>query len=83
MRVGISCYDVPVAELVEVGRAAEEVGFSSLWLGEHVVAPLSYGSSHPTQPGDTSTAAPAGSDHNGKPIVDLSVHLTDPSGSPA
>lgn len=77
MRVGISCYDVPVAELVEVGRAAEALGFSSLWLGEHVVAPLTYGSSHPTQPGEAGKAA-AGSDHNGKPIVDLSVHLTDP-----
>lgn len=76
MRVGISCYGFPVTGLVEVGRAAEEVGFSSLWLGEHVLAPMAYESSHPTRPGEQGHAG--SSDHNGKPIVDPSVHLSDP-----
>jgi probable F420-dependent oxidoreductase len=76
MRVGISCYDLPVADLVQVGRAAETAGFSSLWLGEHVLAPMAYESAHPTQPGEQGHVG--SSDHNGKPIVDPSVHLSDP-----
>src|SRR5690348_2249278 len=76
MRIGISCYDQAVSELVQVGTAAEEFGFDSLWLGEHVLAPMSYDSTHPTQPGDHEHTG--SSDHNGKPIVDPSVHLTDP-----
>ena len=76
MRIGISCYDFSVAELVEIGVAAEQHGFDSLWLGEHILAPLAYESFHPTQPGEDGHAG--GSDHNGKPIVDSSVRLTDP-----
>jgi probable F420-dependent oxidoreductase len=76
MRIGISCYDQTVSSLVEIGSAAEQCGFDSLWLGEHVLAPMAYGSTHPTQPGNDGHSG--GSDHNGKPIVDPSVHLTDP-----
>ncbi len=76
MRIGISCYDLPAQELVELGVAAERAGFYSLWLGEHVVAPMHYDSHHPTQPGDA--AAHGTSNHNGKPIVDPSVELLDP-----
>src|SRR4051794_12784096 len=76
MRIGISCYDLAPAELVELAVAAEQSGFDSVWLGEHVVAPMQYDSSHPTQPG--SETAHASSNHNGKPIVDPSVELVDP-----
>lgn len=76
MRIGISCYDRSPADLVELAVAAERAGFDSIWLGEHVVAPLVYGSHHPTQP--DSGAEPGSSDHNGKPIVDPSVELLDP-----
>ena len=76
MRIGISCYDYSVAELVEIGAAAEQYGFDSLWLGEHVLAPMAYNSFHPTQPGEAGHAGR--SDHNGKPIVDPAVHLSDP-----
>lgn len=73
MQIGVSCYDLPVDSLVELGAAAEDQGFTDLWLGEHVLAPMTYGSTHPADPGSAS-----GSDHNGKPIVDPSVRLADP-----
>jgi len=76
MRIGISCYDVPAAELVQLAVAAERAGFDSLWLGEHVLAPLTYESTHPTQPG--AAGQHGSSDHNGKPIVDPSVTLLEP-----
>ncbi len=76
MRIGISCYDRPPGELVELAVAAERAGFDSVWLGEHVLAPLQYGSHHPTQPG--SDTEHGSSNHNGKPIVDPSVELLDP-----
>ena len=76
MRIGISCYDLPARDIVELAVAAERVGFDSIWLGEHVVAPAHYASTHPTQPGADGEHGTA--DHNGKPIVDLSVELVDP-----
>ena len=76
MRIGISCYDLPAAELLELAVAAEQLGFDSIWLGEHVVAPMSYSSHHPTQPG--SEGEHGSSDYNGKPIVDPTVDLVDP-----
>src|ERR1700722_20070519 len=76
MRIGISCYDLPAPELIELASAAERLGFDSIWLGEHVVAPLRYASHHPTQPG--SEADHGSSDYNGKPIVDPTVDLVDP-----
>lgn len=79
MHIGISCYDQAVDDLVTLGGAAEEFGFDSLWLGEHVLAPMAYASTHPTQPGESGRAGHKGSsDHNGKPIVDPSVLLADP-----
>lgn len=73
MRIGISCYDLAVDSIVELAITAEQLGFADLWLGEHVVAPVAYASTHPADPGSES-----GSDHNGKPIVDPSVRLADP-----
>ena len=76
MRVGISCYDLPPADLVDLATAAERAGFDSIWLGEHVLAPVQYDSHHPTQLG--SEAGHGTANHNGKPIVDPSVELVDP-----
>lgn len=76
MRIGISTYDRTVDDLLALAGAAEAAGFDSLWLGEHVLAPAAYGSTHPTQPG--ADGAQAGADHHGKPIVDPSVELLDP-----
>lgn len=52
MKVGVSVYNVRAAELVGLAVAADRAGFSSLWLGEHLVLPWGYGSEHPTH-GDT------------------------------
>jgi probable F420-dependent oxidoreductase len=76
MRIGISCYDLPAQDVVELAVAAERAGFASIWLGEHIVAPVSYDSTHPTQPGEGGAHGTA--DHNGRPIVDLRVELVDP-----
>ena len=39
MKVGLTAYDVHPREFLELAAAADEAGFSSLWLGEHVVLP--------------------------------------------
>lgn len=71
MRVGISAYDVAARDLVDLAQAADELGFSSLWLGEHVVLPVGYGSEHPSTEGDTPQ-------HHTGPIIDPDTALVDP-----
>jgi hypothetical protein len=39
VRIGISAYDIDACDLVELA-AADELGFESLWLGEHIVLPI-------------------------------------------
>ena len=50
--IGISAYDYPPGEIVEMAKAAEEYGFSSFWFGEHYVIPGTHSSSHPASDGD-------------------------------
>jgi probable F420-dependent oxidoreductase len=76
MNIGISTYDVPITEFLAMVSAGEQAGFDGVWLGEHVVAPIAYDSSHPTQAGSADVKGRA--EHDGKPIVDLSVELLDP-----
>ena len=71
MRIGLSAYNIAVADLVELAAAADELGFESLWLGEHIVLPLDYGSEHPTT-GDTAHQ------HHPKAIIDPTTILVDP-----
>jgi probable F420-dependent oxidoreductase len=71
MRIGLSAYDIAAGELVELARAADEAGFESVWLGEHLVLPVGYASEHPT------TGDSAHQHHTG-PIVDPSTVLVDP-----
>ena len=71
VRVGLSAYDITATELVHLAAAADDAGFESLWLGEHVVLPIDYGSEHPTT-GDTAHQ------HHTGPIVDPSTKLLDP-----
>jgi probable F420-dependent oxidoreductase len=71
LRIGLSAYDISASELLQLAVAADEVGFDSLWLGEHVVLPLGYESDHPTT-GDTAHQ------HHTGPIVDPSTTLIDP-----
>ena len=71
MDVGLSVYDITGGELVALGAAAEQAGFSTLWLGEHVVLPVDYGAEHPT------TGSTANRSHL-KRIVDPATKLLDP-----
>jgi probable F420-dependent oxidoreductase len=71
MRIGLSAYDIAAGELMELARAADEAGFESVWLGEHLVLPVGYASEHPT------TGDSAHQHHTG-PIVDPSTVLVDP-----
>ena len=71
MRVGLSAYDIEASELVALAQAADEAGFESLWLGEHVVLPVNYGSEHPT-------AGASAHQHHSGPIIDPSTVLLDP-----
>jgi len=71
LRIGLTAYDVHARELLDLARAADEAGFDSLWLGEHVVVPLGYGSDHPT------TRQPGVQHHTG-PIVRPDTELVDP-----
>jgi probable F420-dependent oxidoreductase len=71
MEIGLSVYDIGGAELVELGRAAEEAGFSTLWLGEHIVLPVDYTAEHPT------TGTATNRSHLAR-IVDVRTRLLDP-----
>jgi probable F420-dependent oxidoreductase len=79
VRIGISAYGMTGRDLVALAVAAEQFGFASLWLGEHVVLPVGYTSEHPTRsrsaaPGATVPAATG----RRRPIVDANTVLTDP-----
>ena len=67
--VGLSAYGMAPGQLVELAVCAEELGFDALWLGEHVLRPLSHGSRHPS----TGTVQ-----HHTGPIVGETTELTDP-----
>jgi probable F420-dependent oxidoreductase len=46
-RVGLNAVQVPAGRMVEAAQMAEELGYESFWLGEHVVVPESIMSSFP------------------------------------
>ena len=71
MDVGLSVYDISGAELVALGAAAEAAGFSTLWLGEHVVLPVDYDAEHPTTGSSTNRS------HRTR-IIDPATKLLDP-----
>jgi probable F420-dependent oxidoreductase len=71
MRVGLTAYDMDASDLVELATAAEKVGFASLWLGEHLVLPVGYSSTHPTK-------KEGGEQHHTGPIVAPDTRLVDP-----
>jgi len=72
VEVGLSVYDVAPGEFVALVRAAEEAGFSAVWLGEHVVLPLDYKSEHPS-----TTGTDVNESHRAR-IVDPDTELLDP-----
>ena len=71
MKIGLTAYDVPATEFVELARAADEAGFESLWLGEHIVLPFEYATAHPT------ATLPDAKHHTG-PIVSPDTELVEP-----
>jgi probable F420-dependent oxidoreductase len=71
VEVGLSVYDIAGTELVALGAAAEAAGFSTLWLGEHVVLPVDYSAEHPT------TGATTNRSHLAR-IIDPATTLLDP-----
>jgi probable F420-dependent oxidoreductase len=71
VRVGLSAYDIDPGELVELTAAADELGFSTVWLGEHVVLPVGYRSAHPA-------SGSGAHDRSARPIVDPATRLVDP-----
>jgi probable F420-dependent oxidoreductase len=73
-RVGLSAYNVTTAELLDIARAADQAGFDSLWLGEHVVLPWGYGSVHPAHRGDQDRQAA----EPYRQIIEPSSQLIDP-----
>ena len=40
-------FDYPLHDVVSIAVVAEQAGFDSLWLGEHILYPVGYESSHP------------------------------------
>jgi probable F420-dependent oxidoreductase len=71
MKIGLTAYDVPAAEFLDLAAAADKAGFSSLWLGEHVVLPIGYSTEHPTK-------VQPGVQHHTGPIVSPDTELVDP-----
>jgi probable F420-dependent oxidoreductase len=71
MRIGLTAYDLPASEFLQLAAAADEAGFSSVWLGEHVVLPIGYSTVHPT-------SKEGGEQHHTGPIVSPDTELVDP-----
>jgi probable F420-dependent oxidoreductase len=71
VNIGLSVYDMPAPDLLELALAADEAGIDTLWLGEHVVLPVGYASEHPTHGADAH-------DHIAGPIVSPDTELVDP-----
>ncbi len=71
MKIGLTAYNIPAPEFQALAATAEEAGFSSLWLGEHVVLPVKYESTHPST--ERTDAV-----HIAGPIIDAETELVDP-----
>lgn len=71
MRIGICAFGLTAIELLNLAIAADEEGFDSLWLGEHLVLPVGYDSSHPSE-------GELGQIKRTTPVIDLDTPLVDP-----
>lgn len=71
MGVSICTYGIGAPEIRDLVVWAEEAGFESVWVGEHLVVPSRHRSEHPMQPGTTAQ-------HSGRDMLDPSVVLADP-----
>jgi probable F420-dependent oxidoreductase len=70
MRIGITAYDMHALDFQELAKAADETGFDSLWLGEHLLLPIGYDTPHPT--------VEDGFVKHVGPVVSLDTELVDP-----
>jgi probable F420-dependent oxidoreductase len=71
---GIATYDYVLADLLNLARHAERLGFESLWFGEHYVIPKTYVGHHPSRkdtPADQN-------DTRDKAILGQDVKIHDP-----
>ena len=71
MRLGICAYNTSASELLALTVDADQLGFDTLWLGEHVLVPVGYSTLHPTT-GTASKRSHAG------PVVAADTVLIDP-----
>jgi probable F420-dependent oxidoreductase len=71
MDIGLSAYGMTAPDLLAMASAADQLGFASLWVGEHLVLPVRYESPHPTD-------HQVGQPHRERPVVDLDTPLVDP-----
>ncbi|MEG9224676.1 TIGR03619 family F420-dependent LLM class oxidoreductase [Aeromicrobium sp. Sec7.5] len=69
LQLGLSAYDLSMANFLALARAADAAGVDSLWLGEHVFHPREYTSVHPGS---------AKKQHHSGPVVQERTHLLDP-----
>jgi probable F420-dependent oxidoreductase len=68
--IGITTYNYPPEELLNLARAADRLGFEGLWFGEHYIVPGERASAHP--------GLAAGEKHDEDAIVGKSVRIYDP-----
>lgn len=50
MKLGVALFPLRAEQMIELVPAAEAMGFDSVWLGEHVVTPVSHDSKFPYVP---------------------------------
>ncbi|MGW6457911.1 TIGR03619 family F420-dependent LLM class oxidoreductase [Streptomyces sp. NPDC055078] len=61
MSIGLAVYDLPAREALELAAAADEFGFDTLWLAEHIVT-VEHRSPHPLADGPRKTALRSGTE---------------------
>ncbi|MET8800977.1 TIGR03619 family F420-dependent LLM class oxidoreductase [Nocardia sp. NPDC004568] len=67
--IGLSAYGMTAATLVELAVSADALGFDALWIGEHLLRPVTQTGEHPS----TGTTQ-----HHKGPLIDTDTELTDP-----
>lgn len=71
---GITTYNYPPDQILELAGQAERLGFEGLWFGEHYVSPRSYAGHHPSR----SETPKEQNDARDKEIIGEEVRISDP-----
>jgi len=69
IRIGICDYDTSASSFLELSMCADALGFDSVWIGEHLMLPMAYDSTHPISDSVQ---------HHTGPIISPETHLLDP-----